>query len=354
LLALVLLVVLGQPVLAQGGRGGEVVIGRDFALHAGERLDGDLVVFGGNVILEPGSSIRGDVLALGGSIQVAGLVEGDTFAFGGDVRLGESAVVLGDAVASGSVVREPGAVVNGQVMSSFRRGLLPLGRAWRGPFHLCLPGWEFGRPWGVDAGHLFGQALETVLGTLAIVVLGVLVVLLIPGPTRMVSEALVHYPAQSIGIGLLTGLVAILALPLLIITCIGIPAALLAGLALAFAVLFGWVTAGLAVGERLLLALNQRERQPLVAVAAGLLVLAFLSALPCLGFLVSLLVGAWGLGAAVLTRFGTMPYVAAPPATTPDESLPEPAVPPQPGPPEEPAAAPQPLDPPSEGPGGPS
>ena len=89
-LALVLLVVLGQPVLAQGGRGGEVLFGRDFTLRRGERLYGDVVVFGGDASIEAGSALRGNLLTLGGTIHIAGDVDGDVFALGGDVRLSET------------------------------------------------------------------------------------------------------------------------------------------------------------------------------------------------------------------------------------------------------------------------
>ncbi len=314
LLALVLLLVVGQPVLAQGGGGGRVVFGQDFALRSGESLDGDLVVFGGDVFLEQDSIVRGAVMALGGAVEVAGRVDGDVFSMGGDVHLAGTARILGSVVASGEVVQGPGAVVRGDVATGLRRGpVLPLGRRWRTPCLACVPIWPLGRGFG---GVLISSA-QTLLGSLVLIGLGLLVVLLVPAPTRVGAQTATAYPLQSIGVGLLTLVAAALLLPLLVITCIGIPVAVLAALALGVAALFGWIVAGLALGERLLVALRQATRSELVGVALGLVVLAMLSGVPCLGLLVTLVAGSWGLGAVVLTRFGTTPYVGTPPGVTP-------------------------------------
>ncbi len=322
-LALIMLVVLAQPVLADAPHGGRVLFGQDFRLRADERLDGDLVSFGGDVVLEAGSRVRGNVVAFGGSVEAAGEVDGSVFSFGGEVTLRSGAVVIGDVVSPNGVQQDEGAVIRGQLVSGTRgRQVIPFVDIDRRgtPCTVGLPFWP-----GGGLGDLFFGFWRAALGALAVVALAILVVLLIPGPTRTVSEAVVAYPGPSIGVGLLTGLAAILVVPLLVITCIGIPLAVLAVVALAIAGLFGWIAAGLALGERVLVALRQADRQPLVAAAVGALLLTFLGNLPCLGFLVGILVGAWGLGAVLLTRFGTTPYTGAPsPRVTPPPALPGP------------------------------
>ncbi len=310
LAALAFLLACARPALADDGRGGRVVFGEDFRLPTDQRIDGDLVVFGGDVTLEAGSEVRGSALAFGGRMHIAGRVERDAIAFGGDVELAQTARVDGDILALGGGVRDAGARIGGQVIGGPRGGLSM-------PFFGHVPGWPIarGRAWAADwplgwdlmVGFLLSAA-RLLLGILALVTVGGLVVLLVPGLVQTASEALTRYPAESVGVGLLTGVAAALALPLLVITCIGIPVAAVALAALAIAALFGWIVAALALGERLLVALRQAEGQPLAAVALGLLLLALLAAMPGLGVLVTLLVGAWGLGATLLTRFGSQPY----------------------------------------------
>ncbi len=343
LVAMLLLVLLSQPVLAQSGAGGRVLFGQDLTIKSGERLDGDAVVFGGSITLEPESQVRGSVVAFGGSVVSSGHIEGSAFSFGGVVDLRKGATVDGDALATGGVTLDPDAVVRGQIVGGFRGGEI-------GPMPVPVPvpvtprlGWPLDWPFRAF-GNLFGWAWQTFLRTLTMLVLGVVVVLLLPGLTRTAGHALVDYPAQSVGVGFLTWLAAILALPLLVITCIGIPVAVLGAAALAIAAVFGWIVAALALGDRLLEAFRQAERQPVLAVALGVLVLALLSAMPCLGWLVSLIVATWGLGAVVLTRFGTTAYAPAPAMPLPPMPLAPgalaglPTPPAQPEPPAEPPA----------------
>jgi hypothetical protein len=95
---------------------------------------------------------------------------------------------------------------------------------------------------------------------------------------------------------------------LLAITICLSPIALLLGVALLAAGTFGWAAVGLLVGRRLLEAFKVKVITPLMAVAAGILLLSLLGAIPCLGALVVIVAGCVGLGAVVLTRFGTQTY----------------------------------------------
>ncbi len=328
LAAVGLMLVLAPPVLAQGGGRGQVVFGRNVTVAADEVVRGDLVVFGGDVTLERGSRVQGDVLAVGGSVRVDGEVDGDAYALGGGVTLGSTARVTGDVFSSGRVTRDPGATVLGQVVEGGRESA-------RVRTIRTIDVWPLTGARTVADQIL--RAVLTFLGALGMAALGIVVVLLAPDPTRTVAGVLVASPAPSLGLGLLTLLAAVLVLPFLVIICIGIPVAVVGALALIVAGVFGWVAVGLALGERLLAALGQ-PHSPVLAVAIGLLVLAVLVSIPCIGALVALFVGAWGLGAVVLSRFGTTPYPQWPQG--PSVAPPAPPVPPAPpeGPAEPPAA----------------
>ncbi|MFQ5886112.1 MAG: hypothetical protein ACE5II_02635, partial [Anaerolineae bacterium] len=87
----------------------------------------------------------------------------------------------------------------------------------------------------------------------------------------------------------------------------------------AAAAIDGWIVLGSVVGERLLQAVKVAEPEPLASVLLGVFLLTLISATPlCIGFLFTLVAGSWGLGAVILTRFGTTPY--PPFVATPEEA----------------------------------
>ncbi len=304
---LVLCLVVGQPLLRRGGPGSWLAFGRDVTLAAGEQLDGHMVVFGGDAIVEPDAVVHGDVLSLGGSIRIAGRVDGQAYAPSGEVSLTGAALVAGDTLAARGVRRQPGAMVLGEIMGGNSAAGPSIFSHWRERCLLSLPGLWFGWPWGVWlAGNLFVWTLQVLLGSLVVVALGLLVLFIAPGPSQRTSQALSRYPWQSVGVGALAWLLALVGVPLLVSTIIGIPVAAAIVVILAAGLLFAWIPAGLTIGQR---ALSKRAgREPLLAATAGLAILAALTSVPCVGFVVIGAISIWGLGAVVMTRFGTTPY----------------------------------------------
>lgn len=299
LLAL-LLAASATPAFADGD-GGRVVFGGSFTLESGEELDGDLVIFGGSAVLEERSRVDGNVVVIGGSARVAGDVEDDLVVFGGDVVLRATAVVDGDLVTiGGNVQREEGAVVRG----TEARGL---------EFEGFPRSWTFPTRFGFDRGvDLWSRSIfnifRDIFVALALAALGLLVVLFWPKQTEVVGQATLAAPLPSAGVGLLTGVVAVVLMILLAITICLSPVAFLLGVAMLVAGIFGWSAVGLLVGQRLLEAFKVKGVTLLMAVAAGTLLISVLRAIPCLGAIFGFVVGCAGLGAVVLTRFGTQTY----------------------------------------------
>jgi predicted flap endonuclease-1-like 5' DNA nuclease len=327
LLVVVLLVIVGmlpRPVFAQEPA---PVFGQPVRVADGETFRGDLVAFGGPVTVEGGGTVDGDVVAFGGPIDVAGRITGDVVALGGPVELRETARVEGDVVLMGGPLnRHSGAVVMGSVTHGFRFGDFPRFRV-----PLSPPGPSF-TPEGLAPQGRSGivSFLLALLGiafrAAGLAAIALLVVIFIPDQTHRVKRLTVSQPIASIGVGLLTVLVAALLLGVLIITICGIPVAVVLGLALVVAVVYGWIALGLMVGEQLLAGLNTRRPLPMVAAVVGVILITLLSALPCLGWIVSFIGGAWGLGAVVLSRGGTRDYPAAPGVRRPPAPAPRPPV----------------------------
>jgi len=297
------------PVFADGN-GGRIIFGESFTLESGEEMGGDLVVLGGSVVLEARSQVDGNVVVMGGSARVAGEVNGDVVTFGGNVVLRSTAVVDGDLVTiGGNVQRDPGAIVRGSEVGGFEFEGLP--RFWTFPTRLSFNRW--GDRWSSSIFNIF----RDIFVALALAALGLLVVLFWPKQTEVVGQAVHAAPLPSAGVGLLTGIVAVALMVLLAITICLSPVALLLFVATLVAGFFGWIAIGLLVGRRLLEAFNVRGVTSLMAVAAGTLLISLLRAIPCLGAIIGFVVGCAGLGAVVLTRFGTQAYplpVPVPPA----------------------------------------
>jgi len=303
-LVVLFLLPMATPVLADDGEnGGRVVFGQDFLLEQGEVVDGDLAVLGGSATLEAGSRVDGDLVVLGGSVTAQGDVTGDVVVIGGNVHLGSTASVDGDLMILGGNVSGTMEAVGGRISEGFSfpiRRTISVPRSPR-----PLGGWSVT---GNPVLSWFLRGLRAVGTGLVLALIALLVVTLWPRQADLVAKTVWHSPAASFGIGFLTYLVVVGLTVLLAITICLSPLALLLVLVTAVAFLFGWMALGWLVGRRILAALKANDAAVIWQAALGVFLITVLGATPCLGWLVWVAGGAFGLGAAVLTRFGTRRY----------------------------------------------
>lgn len=303
LLTAVLLLAFPGQALAQRPSGDQVVFGGQFTLEDGEIINGNLAVFGGSALLEEGSRVNGSVAVMGGSVDIHGEVNGSINVIGGSVYLSETAHVRGDIVTvGGDVDREPGAQVDG----SSRRS---------DPEDFRLP--QFTRPGqftpniGVNLRPI-GAFLWFIFQSLALSALAVLVALFLLAPTQRVSQTIIVQPVISGAMGFLTLIIAPALLLLLAVTIILIPLSLLGFLALAVALVFGWIAVGLEVGHRLAGLFKTAWTAPISA-GLGTLVLTIVASaiwqIPCIGWVAPFVVAMMGLGGVIMSRFGTRTYL---------------------------------------------
>jgi cytoskeletal protein CcmA (bactofilin family) len=354
----VLMLSLATPVFAQGGheRPGQVTFGSDVRLEAGDVITGDTLLFGGDLRMADGSRVEGNVVVFGGYGEIDGEVDGDVAFIGGNVSLGPTAKINGDvASVGGQIERAEGAYVRGQIIETTH---FNFGRVYIPQIGPIVPRLEYGQGVGFDPlNRLFRIMLGFARGlmvALVISAIGLLVVLFLPDQTRVVGETVRQATPTSFGLGLLTMIVGITVIVLLAITICLSPVSLLVALALVLATLYGWIVVGYLLGQRMLRAIQKNGDQPtpvasaLVGIFTVTLVqqwLMVLGQIPCLGFFFWLLgAGLWllvagtGLGAVVLSRFGTQRYTGGTAPRTPPPALP-PTPPPQPAPSEPPSAA---------------
>lgn len=309
LLTLVLSMALPGNALAQGPtppdiEGDQLVIGNTFTLLAEQRLNGDLAILGGNATLERDSVVNGNIAVIGGNVEVSGRVNGDISSIGGQVYLTESAIVTGDVIVpAGMLRRDPGARVDGEIITQ-------QDAPWRDtPINPQMPYRPF--PWFQHGMDIVGNILGGLFSAIALAALALVLALLFVRPLQNVAEAIATEPVLSGGAGLLAVLLTPLILALLAITIILSPVALIGLLVLGIALILGWVGLGLELGNRIASLFKSRWTEPLAA-AIGTLVLTLLAYalnyLPCCGWVINLLLSAIGLGAVILSRFGSTSY----------------------------------------------
>lgn len=298
---------------------GQVVMGGNFVLEAGETLDGDLLVFGGNVTLEADSIVQGDLFLLGGNADIDGEVNGDLALLGGNADLGRTAVLNGDVISlGGNLARAEGAQISGDVVSADEFSI---------PFQFDFPSFGFGRSRVIGpfegGGFRFSPVWDVLwflFRSLLLAALAILVVMFWPNPTSRAAKAVVSQPLLSGGLGLLTFIVAPILLVVLAITIILSPVSLLAAILLVVAGVFGWIAIGLEVGDRMSEAFGW-ELHPAASAGIGTLAMSLvvggIGLIPCIGWLAGVVVAAIGLGAVLLTRFGSREYVSAAPELAP-------------------------------------
>jgi hypothetical protein len=303
---LVLIVAMSFPVTAFAGSNvdGRVVLGGTYTLEGGDTLDGDLAIFGGVATLEVESLVTGSVLVLGGNLEAYGHINGDLVLLGGNANLSSTTVINGDVFTVGGNVNRAGARIDGEFVTGENIVV---------PFD--FDSFEFqswsGFPFEAFRFSFRARVLSYLFTSFVLAALAILVVLLFPKPADQVAATVIEQPAISGGMGLLTCVVAIPLFIVMAITICLLPVSFLGIVLFVVAWIYGMVAVGFEVGKRLLTALDQ-EFQPVLAAGLGTLVVSLvlggIGFIPCVGWLGSFVVGLIGLGAVLLTRFGSRPY----------------------------------------------
>jgi hypothetical protein len=324
-LAMVFFVPLQSAGATNGAFEGQVVFGHSFTLKSGESMNGDLLVFGGSATIESGATVNGSVVVFGSNLIVGGFVTGDVAIIGGSGSLGAAAHIAGNLTTVGSSFdRAAGSKVDGEIYNTATSWI---GNAQNGntpkpvtPVVPVIPSVKFPFNPLLSVLNAFGQSL-------GIAILAMLLMLFLAPHADRVAHAIIAQPLTAGGLGLLTVVVAPIAIVLSVITLIGIPLALIIVVALVAASVFGWVAIGYEVGQRFTKAIHQNWHP---AFSAGLgtfaltLVAKVLTGIPvlnCVGWLVPFLLSMAALGAVIMTRFGTQ-VVTAP--ITPSAVVPTP------------------------------
>jgi hypothetical protein len=253
-------------------------------------IDKSIVKIGSDVTIEKGQKVH-SVVAIGGQITVSGTVEKNVVAVGGSVVLTKTAVVKGNVVSLGGViVMARDAEVRGNLTEINSSNLYEtlttaLSSEWEG--------WSW----------IFAVISLSIF--LVIMVLALLIAALLPKPVRIVSEAIRENTFKVILCGIL-GLVLIAPLALLLtISVVGIALIPLEVIFVFCSILFGLTAVGQFIGAKLSRLVKRSESGIVRETFWGLVILWLVGWIPYIGWMVKAIALVIGLGATLVSRFGT-------------------------------------------------
>ncbi|MDA8124106.1 MAG: polymer-forming cytoskeletal protein [Deltaproteobacteria bacterium] len=260
------------------------------AAGAADENEKRIIKIGSDVTVAEGTKVR-SVVTVGGQITVDGEVEQSVTALGGSVVLTRTAVVKGNVTALGGViVAARDAQIDGnltEINSSnlFNTLTTALSSEWEG--------WSW----------IF--AFVSLAIFLVILVLALLIVALLPKPIQLVTEAITEHTFKVVLCGILAlVLIAPLAL-LLTVSVVGIALIPLEVIIVVSSVLMGFIAVGQLIGKKVFHWLGRPNPAALRATFWGLILLWMIGWVPYIGWMVKALALVIGLGAALITRFGT-------------------------------------------------
>lgn len=268
--------VAGQLVTLNGAIGRNVTaVAQNFTLGTDAKVNGELSVAGQDVTL--GAPIAGAVYIGSETLNINSTIGGNLTAYSDQITLGKGASVSGNIdYTSESAQNLDKSKVEGQVV------------------HHAPATPTRHEPTAADR-------FEMLLYWVAAVLLGALLaVWLAPRAVRNVTNVMMKRWGPSLGWGALVILVGPLALFVVALSVIGLPAAAALGLLWILALMSSGVLAGVAVGRLAWQRDDDSPRALALAALAGVPLVVIAHWLPWLGVLVGLGVGLWAVGGLVL------------------------------------------------------
>ena len=251
---------------------------------------GNIVKIGSDVTIEAGQKVS-NVVAIGGQITVSGAVDNNVVAVGGSVVLTKTAVVGGSVVSLGGIIVSArdsqiiGTMTEINSSNLFETLTTALSAEWEG--------WSW----------IFAVISLSIF--LVILVLALLIVALLPKPVRTVAEAIGENTFKVALTGLL-GLVLITPLALLLtVSVVGIALIPLEVIIVVCSMLLGFIAVCQFIGKKVLTLFHRPNPSMLRETFWGLIILWLIGWIPYIGWMVKAVAIVIGLGAALITRFGT-------------------------------------------------
>jgi hypothetical protein len=299
-------------------------VNKDLTIDKDEVVEGDVSVTNGRLIVE--GEVKGKVAVVNGSAQIDGTVRGDVVVVSGDIVLGPNSTV-GHDVASfgGKVVRDPSAKVGGRITAPALslQGLNDQVQVVTSPQAPASPSDSLAASAGTGWPDRLVSFFVTGGISLIFLVVGLVIASVVPSRVAVAGATLEAEPVPSIIVGLIISflllpVVLILAV-VLMISLVGIVLLPVLAVGVVVALLFGLVTLSSWLGRRVYEATHHGAPQNVMpvplqvlmgmaVVLGGTFLPTLLTPRPLVVVMLGLLyfVMCTGLGAAILSRFGTL------------------------------------------------
>jgi hypothetical protein len=276
----------------------QFIVGDTYILKSHEKIDGNIVGIGTTLVIEQDALVMGNISLIGSNLELSGRIAGDLNVLAGSSFIKESAIITGNINQIFQTTNiAPKALVNGGI-NTYSFPSAASGDTGNRVVGLL----EWLRPGKI----LALQAAQILL----LILLSSIGVYLFKNPINRVASALLANLPASWGAGLLTIITAPIVAFVLIITICLSPVGILLLIAFLFCCLWGLVALSSIVGTKLVNWLKlDWSIEPATILGALLLgiVTSLLSFIPCIGFLLNLMITATGIGGVLLSRFGYIP-----------------------------------------------
>ncbi len=261
-----------------------------FTSNVSASTDKSVIRVGKDVTIEKGQKVK-SVLTIGGQITVHGTVEDSVMAIGDSVVLTKTAIVKGDVGSIGGViVMARDAEVGGELTeinstNVYETVINSVSSEWEGW------SWVFA---------IISLSILTVILCMAL-----LTAALLPKQVMVVSEAISENTLKVVLTGVL-GLIAIAPLALLLtISVIGIALIPVEVIVVVVTVLLGFIAVSRMIGVWALRIVGKRSANIVRETFWGLVIIWLIGWIPYVGWMLKAIAIVVGLGAALITRFGT-------------------------------------------------
>ncbi|MFH1598584.1 MAG: hypothetical protein ABIB97_06020 [Patescibacteria group bacterium] len=324
-----------QTVTIEGRVDGDVIVAANEITISG-RVGGDVIAAGNNIRIT--GSVEGNVRVAGNNVEIDANVGKNLIAFGNTINISEKASVAWSALIFGSTVNQRGQIgghldggavnfkIYGQVggdstihlsndgnLTLYEESEIIGTLTYKGETASQLTlksgatvgekefvvqklpsiSWKALAGWG--AGFYFFFKLVRLFGLL---VVGLVLIALFHKKLYAITEEMLKKPAVYMGWGLVYLIVIPIILFLLLLTVIGIPLALIAGLLYGIVLYLTQIFAGLLIGKKVLQSINKDKEVSLTwAMIMGVFLYLILVSIPVIGWLVHLVAVIWILGA---------------------------------------------------------
>ena len=278
----------------------EAAMKKRFGDSWGMRIDS--VSIGNSQVIAHDKAVA-DIVTIGGTTELYGYAA-DVVTIRGNTRIGKDGVVQGDLVTIlGNIMVEKGGTVRGDAVSILGNIIDPNTGIKGNTVHISGP-----LGWGLDLLGLAGGSWVVfllwmkVFGVIVALLLAYLIIAIMPKATVRIGSQVTRTPFISGVVGIGTIMASPMIFVLLLITLIGI---LLVPLALLVALWLGMVAIYYMIGSKVRAAFRKNSYKPFLDVTIGVLIVALISLVPVFGWIAKFALAVAGLGALILTRFGT-------------------------------------------------